>query len=114
MSTAGSMPPDADDTVDTLREAAATELERFRAKREGASLMPLNYALGALKKAAPPATKRPDGTGWDAAAVETLFNDIGDLIKASEKGDGERALDRGGQVLRTIKEIRSLLRPSPD
>ncbi|HSB71038.1 MAG TPA: hypothetical protein VLT62_17050 [Candidatus Methylomirabilis sp.] len=104
--------PDAAGTVDVLRQAAVMELERFRAKREGATLMPLHYALGAMK-AALAETKHGPRTGLQAPAVEKLLAEIGQLIDDSRPADGgEPTLDKGRQVRRTLAEIRSFLRPS--
>jgi hypothetical protein len=89
---------DATNAVDSLRQAAEMELERFRAKHEGASLMPLHYALGAMKAVADASWSPPKG--FNAAAVEHLFDEIVRLI------EGEPKLDRRGQIRRTIDEIK--------
>jgi hypothetical protein len=101
--------PDAVGAVDALRQATAIELERFRAKHEGTSLMPLHYALVAMKAAAVADTKRANRDSYAAPAAESLFTEIERLIQASRPNDSaEPALDKGGQVRRTIAEIRSL------
>ena len=76
--------------------------------------MPLHYALGAMKAAAVADTKRVNRDFYAASAAESLFTEIERLIQASRPNDSaEPALDRGGQVRRTIAEIKSLLQQSP-
>jgi hypothetical protein len=101
--------PDTRGAIDGLRQAAVMEIERFRAKPETASLMPLHYALGALK-AALTETKRELRPGREALALEKLIVEVEQLIYESRPpGSIEPALDRGRQVRRTIAEIKSLL-----
>jgi hypothetical protein len=101
--------PEHKSALDGLNHATRIELERFRATRQGASLMALHYALGAMKAAlgkVPPAVLARD----EVIAVDSSLVETEQLIVGSrQEDDGEQRLDRGRQVRRTIAEIRALL-----
>ena len=90
-----------------LTQSAVMETERVRSKNGGVTLMPLHYALGALEAV----ISRGRGVGrQDRPAIDRLLRSVERLIEESRPAPGnEPRLDRGGQVGRTVAEIRSVL-----
>jgi hypothetical protein len=90
-----------------LTQSAVMEMERVRSRSAGVTLMPLHYALGALKAL----LSRGRGVGrQDRSAIDRLLTAVERLIEESRPAPGKKPqLDRGGHVARTLAEIRSVL-----
>ena len=87
--------------VARLAESLEQEFEKVRAMEGGASLVPLHYALRALKKQC----QQQDGLSQPAH----LMPRIAARLDAIERFLEEFRLDKGGQVRENIKEFRALL-----
>jgi len=95
------------DAAAELVHEAAAEVERLKGHRTD-SVMPLYYAMRALRTALRPGAAR----NAVRASVSELQADVRALIASSrtrKRGQEARPLDRGGQVRRVMKDIDALL-----
>ena len=86
---------------------AVRETERVESKTARVSLMPLHYALRALKNVM---SRNDAANRADRLAIELLVADVEKLIEASRPApDKDPLLDRRRHVRRTLREIGRLL-----
>ena len=93
-------------------DAVRMELETANAQPGSPSLMPLHYALGALKEVIP-----QDLADKDREAVETQLREVEHYLDCTlpvdSKTESRPTRDRGGQIHRTLREIRGKLQKLP-
>jgi hypothetical protein len=95
--------PTARDAAAELIRAAGGEVERLKGHRTD-SAMPLYYAMRALLAV----LKASAARGRVAAAVSALESDVREVVaghRNRKRGDEPRAIDRGGQLRRVMRDI---------